>query len=251
MSQGAFPAEFPEGIIIMAQRRNIFTLIELLIVIAIIAILASMLLPALRNAREKAIELECAGKVKQIASATLMYASDFSGFGPSGDFLPNALFVSDERGGIAAYLGVPEEYCFYNSKYGIMPSIALCPKGARYGDANPYFGPYYTESARNMNNSYALNDYLVRDHSGNLKKVKNPSTRMLATTSGIDHWNNDGTAGGGGGYCYHRDQIAFRHGRKANLAFVDGHLESRKRDDIPLGPYSNYDKDYLFWKQDY
>jgi prepilin-type processing-associated H-X9-DG protein len=102
-----------------------------------------------------------------------------------------------------------------------------------------------------MNNSYALNNYLSRDDCDKLKKVKNPSTRMLVTTSGIDHWNNTGTAGAGGGYCYHRDQMAFRHGKKGNFSFVDGHLESKKRDDIPEGPYAIYDEDFLFWKQDY
>ena len=59
-----------------AVRQGYFTLLELLIVIAIIAILAGLLLPALNNAREKANAIACVSNQKQIQQALIGYVDD-------------------------------------------------------------------------------------------------------------------------------------------------------------------------------
>ncbi len=63
--------------------RDGFTLVELLMVIAIIAVLASLLLPALQNARASALAIACANNQRQFGVAFASYAGDNRGFLPA------------------------------------------------------------------------------------------------------------------------------------------------------------------------
>jgi prepilin-type N-terminal cleavage/methylation domain-containing protein/prepilin-type processing-associated H-X9-DG protein len=83
-----------------------FTLIELLVVIAIIAILASLLVPALKNAREMALSSACMARERQIGVAARTYATDHDGrFASASMVHGNPGGTDGENDVFAEYLG--------------------------------------------------------------------------------------------------------------------------------------------------
>jgi len=71
------------------QSAGSFTLIELLVVVAIISLLAALLLPALRSAKERGRSAGCSSNLRQLAVASLLYAGDYSDWLPAnGETVP-------------------------------------------------------------------------------------------------------------------------------------------------------------------
>ncbi len=203
-----------------------FTLIELLVVIAIIAILASMLLPALKQAREKAEGIACAGNLKQMATTAQFYADDHDGWLWHPDNNPWSGGWGKWPAGLMPNPASWWSGCQKNLGYFETNQVMQCPSHPPNPEPGEHFHPKRSYGMRAYNpwggNGYWKEDPGVEDawgHRLNMNKALKPwKLDVFAdTTSSTGHevfkyreWKGNHT----------------RHAGVCNVTFADGHVES-------------------------
>jgi len=200
-------------------RVKAFTLIELLVVIAIIAILAAMLLPALKMAKESGKQAVCAGNVKQLGLAFNMYVNDYRGFLPSFGDNPN-----DWDQVLAPYIGEKRNSGSYIGKYLKCPNALTLdsPYGANdSGGGNVPPGIFKTGGSMRLDRVISLypNAYLVGDAFD--RRIYCPKRYFLDTDT-----DDDGIADSLDFGNFQYNYARFRHLRRANFLFPDGSVRS-------------------------
>lgn len=206
-----------------------FTLIELLVVIAIIALLISMMLPALRHARELSKQIKCQTNARSIVTAMSIYAGDYKDIFPrpnwelAGDRVPGWLYVPPAPSAVAWKWETHRTGSLF--QYVNSDAMYRCPT-----HKEPFTGSGRTTS-------YLLNGALV-GFPGNVASIRKFTVDRFRPMD-ILSWETDGD-GWNDGSSYPSEGLNLRHGKGAVIVCVDTHTEWIKRpfydEELARGP---------------
>ena len=218
-----------------------FTLIELLVVISIIAVLASLLLPAIGMVRDAARGARCASNLRQIGLAFNAYADQegeafpMLNLGPSsGAYIPSKWYTNllDEGGFLEVTTWKDKTYGDVRLGVWRCPSVTDSQLSWCGGYsvleagkvAGVMHGLFYNSDLRRTAVSSLSTRILLADGEKITGGAKKTWISLWCPVEPGDSWNN--AAGG--------QRAAARHagGRNANLIFMDGHVGPQSYTDL-------------------